>query len=78
MNTLIRELDYPGKYFEVELFKNRIFIICYPKLARGCAKFHFPGPYVLELPLDSLSQIYDIFMKLKCMYKHEHIFSIGL
>lgn len=59
MNTLLRELYYPGQCFEVEIFNNSIFIVCYKKLARGCAKF--PCSYILELPLDNPRILYRNF-----------------
>lgn len=61
MNTLLRELYYPGQYFEVEMFNNNIFIVCYKKLPRGCAKFKFSCSYILELPLDNPSILYHNF-----------------
>lgn len=59
MNTLLRELYYPGQYFEVEIFNNSIFIVCYKKLPRGYAKF--PCSYILELPFNNPRILYRNF-----------------
>lgn len=59
MNTLLRELYYPGQYFEVEIFNNSIFIVCYKKLARGYTKF--PCSYILALPFNNPRILYRNF-----------------
>ena len=61
MKTLLRELYHPGQYFEVELFSNYVFIVCYPKPARGQTKFQFLGPYIFKLALNNPRDLYRKF-----------------
>ena len=53
MKTLLRELYYPGQYFELELFSNYTFVACYPKLAKS--------PYIFKLPMDNPRALYHNF-----------------
>lgn len=71
MKTLLREIYHPGQYFDLELFSNCVWIVCYPKLARGQAKFQFPGPYVFKLPLDNPRILYRNFklVEFRNLYK---------